>query len=792
MITLTGRRLVGGCDVFADDVDPLVLYVMPQQPRVAVDDSGKPIVSLVWYRRPVEHLTEEERRTRLGGGIFTLTTELSVTEDEETQIRAAVAADPALHARLESHPKDGVDYTRWWTEEIGRDQTRLAAALKPAAVPVSEGNVAVSVLAENPAPGSPAGEMVANLVGVGKVSATGTGRASFAAKLTQDGVVVLWDMMERNLAGAVRVEYDLKFNHRLDGVRMIVWCNASKAYHALQEQWAHINDDASWSETHSDNSDHYRFSRDQSTDARNRIEKTATDSQASGVQVIPEAGPDVIKPELIAELTAQGFEMIKDFLASTFLEFKTGEEFKPGEDPKLETQLAEQGGRKYGHHGIGYYNLKTVDENLTANLDYDLRTKAVMQGNLVPNANLVNLTGGRDVDEFRTRIDIDPDWYRYLSVQVVCTANFVDDPVDLVKGELRYHASGPQGAIDESKPVLFSKTDTAPKEFATYLASPQAREFEYDYEVFYRGTDQTLKRSGKQSEDVLVLDTDALGILRVAVQAGVVDFERITSVLVKLWHGTGTSRREAELVLNAGKQSDTWLEVIGDAIDEPYHYQCVFIDKQGQRIEQEPVTSTAKTLVIEQPIGELLEVAVVPAGSFGDDGLISKVVVALRYTDKTYVVDDLITLTTGTDAKTWAVPLVDKNVREYEYRVTVFYSDGVTREDSWQRSDKTVLPVGDPFGMRVQILPYLLKTAAAYQFGTIHLSFSDPQAGIVAEKDLEIMDFSKPLYWRFRLGAPDRHTYSYQLTLFTNDGKEVKLPDKDESREVLVLTPPAG
>ena len=57
MITLRGRRLIGKVDVLRDDVDPLTVYLVPP-PRIALDDGGKPILSMVWYRRPLENLTE--------------------------------------------------------------------------------------------------------------------------------------------------------------------------------------------------------------------------------------------------------------------------------------------------------------------------------------------------------------------------------------------------------------------------------------------------------------------------------------------------------------------------------------------------------------------------------------------------------------------------------------------------------------------------------------------------------------------------------------------------------------
>jgi hypothetical protein len=71
------------------------------------------------------------------------------------------------------------------------------------------------------------------------------------------------------------------------------------------------------------------------------------------------------------------------------------------------------------------------------------------------------------------------------------------------------------------------------------------------------------------------------------------------------------------------------------------------------------------------------------------------------------------------------------------------------------------------------------------------MAFDDAAAKIHAEQDFEINDFSKPLVWRFRLGSPDRHTYSYQLTLFKANGEQVAAASAQDSKEVLVLLPPA-
>jgi hypothetical protein len=293
---------------------------------------------------------------------------------------------------------------------------------------------------------------------------------------------------------------------------------------------------------------------------------------------------------------------------------------------------------------------------------------------------------------------------------------------------------------------------------------------------------------------VLVLDTDRMGILRVDVQAGLINWTEIKSVLVELSYGTGSNRKEASFILDSAHQSVRWSEVIGDDVTQPYGYQLTFVDADDQRIESPADTSTAKTLVVNQPIQEALEVVLVPAGSFGAGGLLSQVVVAVRYQDKAndYLVRDVFTLAKEGDSKIWHVPLIDKTLRRFEYRVTVFYSDGVTREDEWQTTDKTVLPVGDPFGWRVQLLPYLLQNPPGlYQFATVHLEFRDAEANIHAEKDFQITNFGEPVIWRFRLGSPERHTYTYEVILFRSDGQRVVLPPAKESKEVLVLLPPA-
>jgi hypothetical protein len=778
MITLTGQREIAKCTIFRDDVNPLALYVVPPAPRIAIGDDGKPIFSMVWYRRDVSKLSDEERKTKLGGGILTLSTELSPTDEQLKEIRNTLASDPDLAAR-----------TRL-------DRDKLATALSLSSLPVTEGTVTIAILGESGGdatkPAAP-GEFVANLVGVGRVNMSGPERAAFMAKLTQDGAVLLWDLLEKNLP-AVRVEYDLKFSHRLNGVTMTVWCNAKKAFSAVQDQFDHLAEDASWSEKHSGNSSQYTYGDDQTDNARNRIGSLASGSLWSGVVITQEAGPDVVKPDEINQLTQQGNEMIKDFLAGTFLEYKPGADYTPpDQEPALKTELASQNGKKYGHDSIDRYKHKDWDESMNADLRFNLSEKAVLDTTMTVDDNLSNILAGHSINDLRTQVDIDASFYKYLDVQIVCTADFEQDPIDLVKAHLAYQGTGPQGDVNKIGDFLFKK-DTQPQRFSTYLASPDQLSYKYNCEIFYKGSANTFSFSGQTNENILVLDVDKLGVLHVDVQMGVIDWDRVKQVLVNMSYGSGSSQRQTQFTLDAQHQNYKWVDVVTPPVTEPYTYQVTYIDKEDQRIETDPQTSRSKTLVLNQPLQEALKVMIVSAGSFGGDGLIQQVLVAVRYQDsaKNYELNDVIPLTKEGDSKVWTVPLMTKALRHYDYKVTVFYSDGVTREDDWRTTDDEVLPVGDPFGFRVQILPYLLK-GNSWAFGTLYLRFDDAPGNIHVEKTMQIKDFTTPLAWRFRLGALDRHTYHYKLSLYrASDGKEIDGPDSEETKEVLVLVPPPG
>jgi hypothetical protein len=540
-----------------------------------------------------------------------------------------------------------------------------------------------------------------------------------------------------------------------------------------------------------DGGDH-TYDHSKSTSLNDVIEQAMSSGEFSGVTVVPSAPSDVIKPEYIQQLEQAAQDQIKQFIADTFTDYKPGQDVTPDKDPDISTALPTAAGKLYGGDDVKYYSLKKWDESMKSTFHYHLAEQSVLSSQLNPNDNLSNVLAGQDVSQFRTQISLDSAFYKYLDVMVVCTADFDADPISLVKAHVSYQAQGPQGAISQANDYVFQKGGAPQQRFATYVAAPDKQTYSYEYDVYYRGSTDKCAITGQSDQSVLVLDADRLGILKVDVQAGIVNWDQIQQIAVTMAYGSGSGRKTTEFVLDGTHQTHQWVEVIGSAVTDPYTWSATFVDKSGQRIDV-PAAQQRGALVINQPMGESLDVTLVAVGTFGGQGLIQQVGVALKYLDAAndYNQTTSFLLTKEGDTKEWKIALVNKNLRTYQYQVTVFYAGGVTRVDDWRTTDATILPVGDPFGFKVTVLPFLLK-GTPWMFGTLKVSFDDAAANIHAEDTLQVTDFTAPLSWRFRLGAVDRHTYQYQLTLYQADNTSYAFPALQAADAVLVLRPPAA
>ena len=222
MLTLADRLQIGALTVYRDVQRSAaghrhytsVFYPVPLAPRVTLDAQGQPSLYLLWYRVPAATAASSPQ-TPKGGGILTLVVELSLTHEEEEQIKERIASQ---------------------LPDVAKDTIELRA------LPVLDGSVSLSVAGEPAASPSDAGahsaleegnELTLQTAGAGPASLTGAQRATFLVELSQDGAALVWQALQKG-ACVLHTRYELRVEHRLDCVQLRLWCDVQKVWPAAR------------------------------------------------------------------------------------------------------------------------------------------------------------------------------------------------------------------------------------------------------------------------------------------------------------------------------------------------------------------------------------------------------------------------------------------------------------------------------------------------------------------------------------------------------------------------------
>ena len=74
----------------------------------------------------------------------------------------------------------------------------------------------------------------------------------------------------------------------------------------------------------------------------------------------------------------------------------------------------------------------------------------------------------------------------------------------------------------------------------------------------------------------------------------------------------------------------------------------------------------------------------------------------------------------------------------------------------------------------------------------LELEYRDEVEDIHERASFVLRDPAVEPRWKLSVGAPDRHTYRYQLTLIRPDGSRTVLPWRESDDGILVLRPGDG
>lgn len=741
MLTLTNSLRIEGYTVFRDDVpESNQFYVLPDKPDIAKDDKGRPIFSLVVYRRDEERIDPAKSAEDVGGGILTMTVELTVPEDKLRKIRGRLRA--LVYGDRAEEPEN----------DVGID-----------VVPFTDGKVSIAIAGEQGGETGEDPEFVRTIVGAGKVSGIGANRKAVMAKLTQAGASLM-SQLEKLRTLPINVQYELVYEHRLVGVTVEVWCDIQSSYTLTQ---TFIDREVKTDEGgYLDDADYG------TRQFIGTVTEIMVESKTAGVKVIPYSS--TVDQETLLALEKFGMDMLTREIEKAA---KASSTTSAGVDRSTLTQY-----------------ISTASNNFNFSLD---RTMVLTRAH-TPSANIANVFA-EGVEDIISFVDLRTAFFAFLKIPIRVNADFARLPLDSVTVTVVYRREQLGGGGQEERVDSFNFTDGAAiQTFLAYANSLEDVRYDWSATVHYKGSPEsyTLRRTSVK-DNFLVVDVGALGMIQVDVGLGLVDLEKVTSANVSLRYASAALGRtlEQSFLLSRDKQSVLWTEVIHE---EPgrYEYKVDWLRKDGQILPGEWQRSTSSRLRLDAPLPDRLAVSVVATGNFKDE--ISQVAVSLVYRDpdNAYVEEGALTFTDDKQMQSWTVDLRNPELRDYEYRYSIVYKDGVVRDTpedgGWLRGEPGFIVVGERYGLEVELVPYLLTYPDYAKVAQVDLVYDDPAAQIHERGSFVFSkENSKPITWRVRTAPGGPKRYTVEVTYFSATGGQTRVGPRQAESEALVLEPPA-
>ena len=618
-------------------------------------------------------------------------------------------------------------------QKVAAQYNLEVGAIQLMAVPFKSGAVQLTVAGE-----SKSGDFVNQVAGGGPAQLNSSEQASFCIDITPDGAALLWQALEKHL-DVFHVAYDLVFDHRLMSARMRVWCDVKKS-HPMAAQWLQSG----------------------GTDPA-QLRTNLMEQHLAGIELQSE---QPLAPAESAALQKCGQDVLNHALASTMF-----------------------GGPPAPGTAKGPPSLVPYSDAMEASLNMTLTESFPLEQHLVIDSVMhVDLTQEQFARKARIVEASSSGFFELLDVQIVCTVDFKMNLIASVVVHMEYDATGPSGRVHRTGDFVFDKNSPSVQRFRTDIASRDQTGFNYSADVYYYGDPNPLHLDfPTASGTVVVLNLDNLGVLRVRAELRDVPFEMVGSVVVDLRYSPrgATSR----LVLDGQTMSGEWNAVVREKANS-LDYKVAWVLRDGRRVEGEWVSTSPRTLYLDIPpeLKIKAQVQVVAAGDFSD---LAQILVNLRdprNPDKRIE----FAFTKAGDMQLWETNRGSNTTFDYEYKRTLVYRDGVTRniDADWTPESRPVLVVRDEFRFEVRLLCRLLDLGGTLKMVVVELGPEEPFGGVQDHKTILVRNKNDTPVWSFRLNTVGHHGYRYRLSEVTMQGERRAPSEWQHSEdELLVLRP---
>ena len=254
--------------------------------------------------------------------------------------------------------------------------------------------------------------------------------------------------------------------------------------------------------------------------------------------------------------------------------------------------------------------------------------------------------------------------------------------------------------------------------------------------VHYKGSNEIYTFGEQHARDeFLVIDVGTLGMIQVDVGLGLVNLDNFPSAKVSFrYHSLALGRTlERDFRLDKNEESALWTEAVHEVPKDGYEYKVDWLRKDGDILPGAWIRSTSSRLRLDAPVPDQLKVVVICSGNFkeGSDP-ISQVAVSLVYRDpdNNYSEEGQLVFTDDKQQQPWTVDLRNAQLRDYQYKYTIIYKDGLVRQvpesGDWLPGEPGFITVGEKYLLKVDVLPALQAYPDHAKIVQVDFTYTDP------------------------------------------------------------------
>jgi hypothetical protein len=441
----------------------------------------------------------------------------------------------------------------------------------------------------------------------------------------------------------------------------------------------------------------------------------------------------------------------------------------------------------------GFDNIvRTVNTQRVASVNIEYKDSRVIEREINPPGKLPSIksiiVNGKPVEweKISQVIDLDDPFFKSFGINVQVNADFADLPIFGVDVTMEY--KGPQGQ-KHHKTWTFQKPDHIER-FKAFLDGGDG-EVTYSYVVNYKGESNVFRSPQLRTKSNLSINVGDLGIWKMDVVAGDINFTQVASaqVAVRYDDGAGT-KLEKQFTLTAEAREHKIREVIFKLRDKPSRYTVKYFMKDGSEIEVPEKEVDGEQLYVNDPF-QIRTVSLRTRGDF--EKTIDTIFVDLLYDDPANRFRQTKSMAFSKEGKRfedWTFPTIDDRSGKLSYTGNILYRNGEAQPIAEPEVKGNTLLIG-PEVLEVRIEPDLIDWTKV-KLATVTLSYEDMPNQVAHNDTFTLRKDSAPMTWTVPIKDKTRRGYKMTAKFFLEGGARKEVGPLDTHDEVLVLEQPAA